>query len=81
MKRFAACFHDERRADRIEHEAVTLVGQRVFAIALGYEDLNDHDELRHDPMLAMLADKLEARPASGLKFRVGERDQSRPPLA
>ena len=50
MQRFAACFHDERRADRIEHEVVTLVGQRVFAIALGYEDLNDHDELRHDPM-------------------------------
>ena len=32
---------------------VTLVGQRVFGIALGYEDLNDHDELRHDPMLAV----------------------------
>ena len=62
MKRFAGCFHDERRADRIEHEVVTLVGQRVFAIALGYEDLNDHDELRHDPMMAVLAGKLEARP-------------------
>ena len=61
MKRFAACFHDERRADRIEHEVVTLVGQRVFAVALGYEDLNDHDELRHDPMMAVLAGKLEAR--------------------
>jgi hypothetical protein len=43
VKRFAACFHDERRAHLIEHEVVTLVGQRVFAIALGYEDLNDHD--------------------------------------
>jgi hypothetical protein len=40
---------------------VTLVGQRVFAIALGYEDLNDHDELHHDPMMAVLAGKLEAR--------------------
>ena len=39
----------------------TLVGQRVFAIALGYEDLNDHDQLRHDPMMAVLAGKLEAR--------------------
>ena len=39
----------------------TLVGQRVFGIALGYEDLNDHDELRHDPVLAVLAGKLEAR--------------------
>ena len=40
---------------------VTLVGQRVFGIALGYEDLNDHDELRHDPMLAVLSGKLAAR--------------------
>jgi hypothetical protein len=61
MERFAACFHDERRADLIEHEVVTLLGQRVFGIALGYEDLNDHDELRHDPMMAVLAGKLEAR--------------------
>jgi hypothetical protein len=38
----------------------TLVGQRVFEIALGYEDLNDNDELRHDPMMAVLAGKLEA---------------------
>jgi hypothetical protein len=61
MARFAACFHDERRQDLIEHEVVTLLGQRVFGIALGYEDLNDHDELRHDPMMAVLAGKLEAR--------------------
>jgi len=61
MDRFASCFHDERRAEWIEHEVVTLIGQRVFGIALGYEDLNDHDELRHDPMMAVLAGKLEAR--------------------
>ncbi len=61
MDRFAACFHDERRPEWIEHEVATLVGQRVFGIALGYEDLNDHDELRHDPMMAVLAGKLEAR--------------------
>jgi hypothetical protein len=41
----------------------TLVGQRVFGIALGYADLNDHDELRHDPIMAVLAGKLEARRA------------------
>ena len=61
MQRFAACFHDTRRQELIEHEVVTLVGQRVFGIALGYEDLNDHDELRHDPIMAVLAGKLEAR--------------------
>src|ERR1700716_2278936 len=60
-KRFAACFHDARRQHLIEHEVVTLVAQRTFGIALGYEDLNDHDELRHDPVLAVLAGKLAAR--------------------
>jgi hypothetical protein len=61
VRRLAGCFHDERRRDLIEHEVVTLVGQRVFGIALGYEDINDHDELRHDAMMAVLAGKLEAR--------------------
>ena len=61
IERFSACFHDERRADLIEHEVRTLVGQRVFAIALGYEDLNDHDELRHDPLMAVLAGKLTTK--------------------
>jgi hypothetical protein len=61
MERFAGCFHDGRRSDLIEHEVATLVGQRVFAIALGYEDVNDHDALRHDPMMAVLAGKLAAR--------------------
>jgi hypothetical protein len=61
IDRFAGCFHDERRAELIEHTVATLVRQRVFGIALGYEDLNDHDELRHDPMMAILAGKLAAR--------------------
>src|ERR1700726_1840896 len=61
MRRLASWFHDVRRQHLIEHEVVTLLGQRVFGIALGYEDLNDHDELRHDPMMAVLAGKLEAR--------------------
>jgi hypothetical protein len=60
-ERFAACFHDTRRQHLIEHEVVTLLTQRVFGIALGYEDLNDHDELRRDPMMAVLAGKLAAR--------------------
>ena len=51
MDRLASCFHDVRCPELIEHEVVTLVGQRVFGIALGYEDLNDHDDLRHDPEL------------------------------
>src|SRR5439155_1653429 len=55
------CFRDHRRQDLIEHAVGTLIGQRVFGIALGYEDLNDHDELRHDPLMAVLAGKLTAR--------------------
>src|SRR3974390_2048632 len=61
--RFASCFNDVRRQELIEHEVVTLVRQRVFGIALGYEDLNDHETLRHDPLMAVLAGKLEARRA------------------
>ena len=61
--RFAACFSDGRDATRVEHAVRTLVGQRVIGIALGYEDLVDHDRLRHDPVLAILAGKLEARRA------------------
>jgi hypothetical protein len=52
VDRFAACFSDHRRAGLIEHEVATLVSQRVFAIALGHEDLNDHDQLRHNPVMA-----------------------------
>ena len=61
VDRLADCFVDHRCAELIEHEVRTLVGQRIFAIALGYEDLNDHDHLRHDPVMAVLAGKLEAR--------------------
>jgi hypothetical protein len=63
VRRFAACFRDARAPERIEHEVATLVGQRVFGMALGHEDLVDHDHLRHDPVLAVLAGKLEANRA------------------
>jgi len=54
VDRFARCFKDHRDPDLIEHEVRTLVGQRVFGLALGYEDLVDHDHLRHDRLLAVL---------------------------
>jgi hypothetical protein len=60
-ERFAACFTDARTPELIEHAVDTMVLQRVVGIALGYEDLNDHDELRHDPVLAVLAGKLTAK--------------------
>ena len=58
--RFAGCFSDRRDPRFVEHSVETLVGQRVFGLALGYEDLNDHDELRKDPVFAALAGKLES---------------------
>ena len=61
--RFAGCFTDARAPELVEHAVGTLVLQRVVGIALGYEDLNDHDELRHDPVLAVLAGKLAAKRA------------------
>ena len=59
LRRFAACFADHRDPDRVEHSVGELIAQRVFALALGYEDLNDHDTLRHDPLLAILVGKAD----------------------
>jgi hypothetical protein len=58
---FAACFDDGRDQAQVEHTVAAMVAQRVFGIALGYEDLIDHDQLRHDPVLATLAGKLTAK--------------------
>lgn len=68
--RFSKCFEDARCPWLIEHEVRTLAAQRIFGIALGYEDLNDHDQLRNDPTMALLVGKLEGRrpdcgPAAG----------------
>lgn len=59
IKRFAACFSDFRNPNYIEHSIADLVGQRVYGICLGYEDLTDHDTLRVDPLLATLVGKLD----------------------
>ena len=70
LPRLAACFEDRR----IEHRVGELVSQRVYALALGYEDLNDHDELRSDPLLALLAGKSDL---AGQQ-RKQERDRGKP---
>jgi hypothetical protein len=80
--RFAVCIQNLRRPDLIEHQGRTLVGQRVFDIALGYEDLDDHDQLRHDPVVATLIGKLSAHrrdcaPLAG-KSRLNRLELSRP---
>lgn len=59
LRQFAACFTDHRRPWLIEHTVDQLIAQRVYALCLGYEDLNDHDTLRHDPLLAVMAGKTD----------------------
>ena len=56
LAQFGACFHDHRDPTRVRHSVPALVRQRIYALALGYEDLNDHDALRHDPLFAVLAE-------------------------
>jgi Transposase DDE domain group 1 len=59
LRRFAACFDDHRDPELVEHTVYELLAQRIFGLALGYEDLNDHDTLRHDPLLAVLVGKAD----------------------
>jgi hypothetical protein len=73
IARFAACFRDYRKAEQVEHTVKELVAQRVYALALGYEDLNDHEQLRADPLLAILAEK----PDPSGESRVRERDRGK----
>ena len=67
IRQFADCFRDHRNPDQIEHTLYELLCQRIYALALGYEDLNDHDELRSDPLFAVLAGKSD--PTGGDRLR------------
>ena len=57
LRQFAGCFRDHRQPGQVEHSVRELVSQRVYGLVLGYEDLNDHDQLRSDPLLALLSGK------------------------
>jgi len=59
VRRLAACFQDHRDPELIEHEVLELLRQRIYGQALGYEDLNDHDQLRTDPVLATVCGKAD----------------------
>jgi hypothetical protein len=59
LKRVTACFRDGRSPWLIQHRLSEMLAQRIYGLALGYEDLNDHEQLRHDPLLALLAGKQE----------------------
>lgn len=64
LSRFAQCFLDGRNPKRVKHSLAEMVSQRVYGLALGYEDLNDHEQLRHDPLMAVLAGQREVGEAS-----------------
>ncbi|HEX9944371.1 MAG TPA: IS1380 family transposase [Thermoanaerobaculia bacterium] len=74
LRQFAACFRDRRHPGLVEHSVEELVRQRVLALALGYEDLNDHDVLRSDPLLATIVGK--ADPTG--QDRLQEQDRGKP---
>ena len=70
-ERLAGCFVDHRNPSSVKHDVRTLLAQRVYAMALGYEDLNDHDDLRRDALLSLLAGKTDPTGAD----RVRDRDR------
>ena len=74
IAQFAGCFIDHRDPDLIEHSVEELIAQRIYALALGYEDLNDHNELRNYPLLAVLVGKEDP---TGKK-RIRQRDKGKP---
>jgi len=82
LARFSQCFLDSRDQDRIEHSILEMVSQRVYGLALGYEDLNDHEQLRKDPLFGVLAGRAEFdKPLAGkstlnrLELGTGQQDR------
>ena len=69
IARFADCFTDHRDPGLIEHSVNHLIAQRVYGLSLGYEDLNDHDQLRHDPLMAVLVGKQDPSGQNRLRQR------------
>ena len=74
LGRLSQCFTDQRDPDRVEHSVEALIMQRVLGLCLGYEDLNDHDELCRDRLLALLCDR-DDLPG---EFRRLESDRGKP---
>ena len=74
LDRLARCFSDYRNPNAIEHSVPALVAQRVYGLALGYEDLNDHDVLRKDSVLALLVGKQDLTGET----RVRDQDRGNP---
>jgi hypothetical protein len=82
LARFSECFLDGREPDRVKHSILEMVSQRVHGLALGYEDLNDHEQLRNDPLFGVLAGREELdKPLAGkstlnrLELGTGQQDR------
>src|SRR5438132_1015727 len=82
LPRLAECFLDGRNQDQIKHTVLEMLSQRVYGLALGYEDINDHEQLRHDPVFGILAGREELeQPLAGkstlnrLEMGAGEPDR------
>lgn len=73
IKNLSCCFIDYRNQEKIEHKLEELLKQRIFGICLGYEDLNDHDDLRYDPLLAAVCEKKDPMG----NYREKERDRGK----
>jgi hypothetical protein len=73
-ERLAQCFTDHRHQDLIEHSVLELVRQRVYGLCLGYEDLNDHDDLMRDPLLALCLGKTDLE--GGTRRRESDRGKA-----
>ena len=78
LRRFAGCFLDGRDPERIRHSILEMIAQRVYGLALGYEDLNDHEHLRHDPLLGLLAGKRDLDAPLAGKSTLNRLELSRP---
>ena len=66
VARLGECFLDGRKQDQVEHSVAGMIAQRVYGLALGYEDLNDHEQLRNDPVFGILAGREELeKPLAG----------------
>src|SRR5437764_834216 len=70
LRRVVRCFRDARDPQRIEHELSEMLAQRIYGLALGYEDLNDHEQLRQDPLLGVLVGKKEQIGRASCRERV-----------
>jgi hypothetical protein len=81
LGRLASCFTDHRSPTRIEHSVEEMVSQRVLAIALGYEDVNDHEQLRLDPLLAAMSGKRDPKEPLAAPATLHRLELSHPDLA